>query len=82
MRRPVTGTLQGGVTSPLLHKVYPHRLDRAWDEYDGDLVCHPDDHLARWPSCRAMLHACDRIREITARRRMPLRVGAIVEDLA
>ena len=30
VRRPVTGTAQGGVISPLMCNVYLHRLDRAW----------------------------------------------------
>ncbi|MBN3933286.1 group II intron reverse transcriptase/maturase [Streptomyces verrucosisporus] len=149
VRRPVTGTPQGGVISPLLCNVYLHRLDRAWDEHDGILVRYADDlvvmcfsrsqaeralaqlvrllgelglkpkesktrivhlevdgegfdflgfhhrqvrsrglhgrrrveFLARWPSNRAMQHARDRIREITARRRLLLHPQAIVEDL-
>ncbi|MFC9916582.1 group II intron maturase-specific domain-containing protein [Streptomyces sp. NPDC059862] len=39
------------------------------------------EFLARWPSNRPMQHARDRIREITARRRLPLHPEAIVEDL-
>ncbi|MFI6360072.1 group II intron maturase-specific domain-containing protein [Streptomyces sp. NPDC050743] len=39
------------------------------------------DFLARWPSSRAMQHARDRIREIAARRRLPLHPQVIVEDL-
>jgi RNA-directed DNA polymerase len=43
VRRPVTGTPQGGVVSPLMCNVYLHRLDRAWDEHDGVLVRFADD---------------------------------------
>ena len=37
--------------------------------------------LARWPSRRAMQHACDRVREITARERLLLPVEDVVQDL-
>jgi len=43
LRRPATGTPQGGVLSPVLCNVYLHRLDRAWDEQDGVLVRYADD---------------------------------------
>jgi RNA-directed DNA polymerase len=43
VRRPVTGTPQGGVVSPLMCNVYLHRLDRAWDERDGVLARFADD---------------------------------------
>jgi RNA-directed DNA polymerase len=43
LRRPATGTPQGGVLSPVLCNVYLHRLDRAWDEQDGVLVRFADD---------------------------------------
>ena len=43
LRRPVTGSPQGGVISPVLCNVYLHRLDRAWDEQDGVLVRYADD---------------------------------------
>jgi RNA-directed DNA polymerase len=43
VRRPATGTPQGGVLSPLMCNVYLHRLDRAWDEHDGVLVRFADD---------------------------------------
>jgi RNA-directed DNA polymerase len=43
LRRPGTGTPQGGVVSPVLCNVYLHRLDRAWDERDGVLVRYADD---------------------------------------
>ncbi len=37
--------------------------------------------LARWPSRRAMQHASDRVREITARERLLLPVEDVVQDL-
>ena len=43
VRRPDTGTAQGGVISPVMCNVYLHRLDRAWDEGDGVLVRFADD---------------------------------------
>ena len=46
VRRPVTGTPQGGVISPLLCNVYLHRLDRAWSTREhGVLVRFADDVL-------------------------------------
>jgi len=150
VRKPVTGTPQGGVVSPLLANIYLHRLDRAWDvRQHGVLVRYADDlvvmcksrqqaedalaclrllladlglepkaaktrivhlevdgegfdflgfhhrlvrsqgrvgtkgvtFLARWPARKAMQHARDRIRELTARRRLRHSVDWIVEDL-
>jgi group II intron reverse transcriptase/maturase len=150
VRKPVTGTPQGGVVSPLLANIYLHRVDRAWDvRSDGVLVRYADDlvvmcksreqaeaalarlrflladlglepkdaktrivhlevggegfdflgfhhrlvcsqgrvgtkgvtFLARWPASKAMQHARDRIRELTARRRLQHSVDWIVEDL-
>jgi RNA-directed DNA polymerase len=44
VRRPVSGTPQGGVISPLLANVYLHRLDRAWQARgSGVLVRYADD---------------------------------------
>lgn len=44
VRRPVSGTPQGGVVSPLLANVYLHRLDRVWSTRDhGVLVRYADD---------------------------------------
>ena len=149
VRRPVTGTPQGGVVSPLLANVYLHQLDRAWSEDEhGVLVRYADDavvmcrsreqavaalerltvllgelglepnaaktrivhlvegeqgldflgfhnrlvrgrtprsahltFLARWPARRAVQHARDRIRAITARSRLLVPVERIVEEL-
>ena len=36
VRRPVTGTPQGGVVSPLLANVYLHQVDRVWSVDGAD----------------------------------------------
>jgi group II intron reverse transcriptase/maturase len=151
VRRPATGTPQGGVVSPLLCNVYLHRIDRMWDVHEhGVLVRFADDlvvmcrtrgqaeaalqrlrdllaelglepkeaktrivhladgdregfdflgfhhrlvrargrtgarrivFLARWPSRKAMQHARDRLRELTARSRLLLPEKLIVQDM-
>src|SRR5258708_7480059 len=54
VRRPVTGTPQGGVISPVMCNVYLHRLDRAWDEHDGGLSRYADDLVVMcWPRGQA-----------------------------
>jgi RNA-directed DNA polymerase len=45
VRRPVSGTPQGGVVSPMLCNVYLNRLDRAWRPAYGRLVRYADDLL-------------------------------------
>ena len=47
VRRPVSGTPQGGVISPVLCNVYLHRLDRAWRGAYGTLVRYADDRAPR-----------------------------------
>jgi RNA-directed DNA polymerase len=150
VRRPVTGTPQGGVASPLLANIYLHRVDRAWDvrlhgvlvRYVDDLVvmCHSRGQaetalaqltalladlglepklaktrivqlrvggegldflgfhhrlvrsqgrrgeagvvfLARWPAKKAMQHARDRVRELTARSRLLLPVEVVTDHV-
>jgi len=149
VRRPVSGTPQGGVASPMLANVYLHRLDRAWSTREhGTLVRYADDvvvmcrtreqaeaalarlrvllgelglepkesktrivhlveggqgvdflgfhnrlvrgrtprsahltFLARWPARKAVQHARERIRQITARPRLLLPVEVIVQEL-
>ena len=41
----------------------------------------PVTFLARWPADKAMRHARDRIRELTGRRRLPLRPETIAQDM-
>jgi RNA-directed DNA polymerase len=150
VRRPVTGTPQGGVASPLLANIYLHRVDRAWDvrqhgvlvRYVDDLVvmCHSRGQaetalaqltalladlglepklaktrivqlrvggegldflgfhhrlvrsqgrrgeagvvfLARWPAKKAMQHARDRVRELTARSRLLLPIEVVTDHV-
>ncbi|MEV4363398.1 group II intron reverse transcriptase/maturase [Nonomuraea sp. NPDC049625] len=56
---------------------FHHRLVRS----RGDRGKPKVTFLARWPADKAMQHARDRLREITDRRRLPLRPETIAEDL-
>ncbi|MGV1010648.1 MAG: group II intron reverse transcriptase/maturase, partial [Dermatophilaceae bacterium] len=62
VRRPVTGTPQGGVISPLLANVYLHRLDRAWRGAYGTLVRYADDALVM---CRSRGQAVAALARLT-----------------
>ena len=63
VRRPVSGTPQGGVVSPLLANVYLHRLDRAWRGAYGTLVRYADDALVM---CRSKGQAVAALARLTA----------------
>jgi RNA-directed DNA polymerase len=56
---------------------FHHRWVRAQGRTSGKGV----EFLARWPADKAMQHARDRIRELTDRRRMLLRVEVIVGEV-
>jgi RNA-directed DNA polymerase len=62
VRRPVTGTAQGGVISPLMCNVYLHRLDRAWRGAYGALVRYADDALVM---CRSQGQAVAALARLT-----------------
>ncbi|TKA12081.1 group II intron reverse transcriptase/maturase [Actinacidiphila oryziradicis] len=67
VRRPVTGTPQGGVASALLCNVYLHRIDRAWDEREhGVLVRYADDAVVMCRSRKQAEAALARLRELLA----------------
>jgi group II intron reverse transcriptase/maturase len=67
VHRPVTGTPQGGVVSPLLANVYLHRIDRAWDERQhGVLVRYADDALVMCKSRQQAEAALARLRVLLA----------------
>lgn len=67
VRRPVTGSPQGGVISPLLCNVYLHRLDRAWDaRAHGVLVRFADDLLVMCASRVQAEAALQRLRHLLA----------------
>lgn len=64
VRRPVTGTPQGGVVSPLLANVYLHRIDRVWDVREhGVLVRYADDALVM---CKSRAQAEAALARLTA----------------
>jgi group II intron reverse transcriptase/maturase len=66
VRRPVSGTPQGGVLSPVLCNVYLHRLDRAWRGAYGRLVRYADDLLVVCRSRGQAQAALARLRALLA----------------
>jgi group II intron reverse transcriptase/maturase len=66
VRRPVSGTPQGGVISPVLCNVYLHRLDRAWRGAYGTLVRYADDLLVVCRSRGQAQAALARLRALLA----------------
>jgi len=66
VRRPVSGTPQGGVLSPVLCNVYLHRLDRAWRGAYGTLVRYADDLLVVCRSRGQARAALARLRALLA----------------
>jgi RNA-directed DNA polymerase len=67
VRRPVTGTPQGGGISPLLCNVYLHRLDRMWNVREhGVLTRFADDALVMCKSREQAEAALARLRELLA----------------
>jgi RNA-directed DNA polymerase len=66
VRRPGTGTPQGGPVSPLMCNIYLHRLDRAWDGHDGALVRFADDLVVMCWSRSQAERALERLRALLA----------------
>jgi RNA-directed DNA polymerase len=66
VRRPGSGTPQGGVLSPVLCNVYLHRLDRAWRGAYGTLVRYADDLLVICRSRGQAQAALARLRALLA----------------
>lgn len=67
VRKPVTGTPQGGVVSPLLANVYLHRLDRAWDACRyGVLIRYADDLVVMCKTQRQAEAALAQLRYLLA----------------
>lgn len=67
VRKPVTGTPQGGVISPVLANIYLHRVDRAWDQAQhGVLVRYADDLVVMCRSRQQAEAALARLRELLA----------------
>jgi len=69
----ITGTPQGGVTSPLLANTVLHELDRVWEErcgHLGVLVRYADDMVVL---CRSEAAARESLRRIGIRNLTPKR---------
>jgi RNA-directed DNA polymerase len=67
VRKPVSGTPQGGVVSPLLCNVYLHRLDRAWQARGRGVLCrYADDLVVMCKTEREARGALEALRSILA----------------
>ena len=66
VRRPLTGTPQGGPLSPLMCNIYLHRLDRARDDGDGVLVRFADDLIVMCWSRSQAGQALQRLTDLLA----------------
>jgi group II intron reverse transcriptase/maturase len=67
VRKPTTGTPQGGVISPLLANIYLHVLDETWERdfrHLGRLVRYADDLVVLCRRRSQAVEAKDRIEEI------------------
>jgi group II intron reverse transcriptase/maturase len=68
--RPVTGTPQGGVISPLLSNIYLHVLDRVWEDrcaHLGTLVRYADDFVVMCDTNAAVEEARRRVSGVLTR---------------
>ena len=75
VRRPVTGTAQGGVISPLMCNVYLHRLDRAWRGAYGTYLRYADDALVMCRSKGQAVAALARLTVLLGRTRVAPETG-------
>jgi RNA-directed DNA polymerase len=65
--RPVAGTPQGGVISPLLSNIYLHVLDRVWAKHGahlGELVRYADDFVVMCRTAQGCEEAQGRIEHV------------------
>lgn len=68
--RPVAGTPQGGVISPLLSNIYLHVLDRLWEDrwpHLGTLVRYADDFVVMCDTNAAVEEARQRVSAVLRR---------------
>lgn len=67
VRKPVTGTPQGGPLSPLLCNIYLHQMDRMWEVAEhGVLVRFADDAVVMCRSRQQAEAALARLRDLLA----------------
>jgi group II intron reverse transcriptase/maturase len=68
--RPVAGTPQGGVISPLLSNIYLHVLDRVWEDrcaHLGTLVRYADDFVVMCDTTAQVEEARQRVSTVLTR---------------
>jgi group II intron reverse transcriptase/maturase len=74
-RRPIGGTPQGGVISPLLANIYLDVLDRTWERryrHLGEIVRYADDFVVVCRTAERCAEAERRVKETLARLKLEL----------
>ena len=64
IRKPVSGSPQGGVLSPLLSNIYLNEIDKVWDALDGHYTRYADDMVIQCDTREQAEKALEKLSEM------------------